>query len=76
MSFTLVFEGQGRVFAPIIVAKSVGVYASVIFSAIVIGGATLGILGTVLAVPVAGIALDRIAAVNERSLEPGGTRAA
>lgn len=77
--FILVFEAQGRVLAPIIVGKSVGVSALVIFIAIVVGGETLGILGMVLAVPVAGIAriaLDRIAALNERSLDPGGRDAA
>ncbi|HEY6449306.1 MAG TPA: AI-2E family transporter [Candidatus Cybelea sp.] len=68
--FILVFEAQGRVLAPIIVGKSVGVSALVIFIAIVVGAETLGILGVVLAVPVAGIlriALDRIAVMNEQS---------
>ena len=68
--FILVFEAQGRVLAPIIVGKSVGVSALVIFIAIVVGAETLGILGMVLAVPVAGIlriALDRIAVMNEQS---------
>jgi predicted PurR-regulated permease PerM len=73
--FILVFEAQGRVLAPIIVGKRVGVSALVISIAIVVGGETLGILGMVLAVPVAGIArvaLDRIAAVNEGSLDLDG----
>ncbi len=73
--FILVFEGQGRVLAPIIVGKSVGVSALVIFIAIVVGAETLGILGIVLAVPVAGIiriALDRIAAMNEQSPDSAG----
>ena len=68
--FILVFEAQGRVLAPIIVGKSVGVSALVIFIAIVVGAESLGILGMILAVPVAGIiriALDRIAALNEQS---------
>jgi predicted PurR-regulated permease PerM len=67
--FILVFEAQGRVLAPIIVGKSVGVSALVIFISIVIGAETLGIIGMILAVPVAGIvrvALDRIAAANEQ----------
>jgi len=65
--FILVFEAQGRVLAPIIVGKSVGVSALVIFISIVVGAEALGILGMVLAVPVAGIiriALDRIAAAQ------------
>ncbi len=68
--FIVIFEAQGRVLAPIIVGKSVGVSALVIFIAIVVGAETLGILGMVMAVPIAGIvriALDRIAASNERS---------
>ena len=71
--FILVFEAQGRVLAPIIVGKSVGVSALVIFISIVVGAETLGILGMVLAVPVAGIvriALDRIASANERAPFP------
>lgn len=69
--FILIFEAQGRVLAPIIVGKSVGVSALVIFIAIVVGAETLGIYGMVMAVPIAGIiriALDRIAAANERSV--------
>jgi predicted PurR-regulated permease PerM len=68
--FIVVFEAQGRVLAPFIVGKSVGVSALVIFIAIVVGAETLGILGMVMAVPTAGIiriALDRIADANERS---------
>jgi predicted PurR-regulated permease PerM len=71
--FILVFEAQGRVLAPIIVGKSVGVSALVIFISIVVGAETLGILGMVLAVPIAGIvriAMDRIAAANERAPLP------
>jgi len=67
--FILVFEAQGRVLAPIIVGKSVGVSALVIFISIVVGAETLGIIGMILAVPVAGIVrvgLDRIAAANEQ----------
>lgn len=67
--FILIFEAQGRVLAPIIVGKSVGVSALVIFIAIVVGAETLGILGMVIAVPIAGIiriALDRVVAANER----------
>jgi predicted PurR-regulated permease PerM len=62
--FILVFEAQGRILAPIIVGKSVGVSALVIFISIVIGAESIGILGMILAVPVAGIiriALDRVA---------------
>lgn len=62
--FLLVFEIQGRLVAPIIVGKSVGVSALVIFTAILLGAEAFGILGMVLAVPIAGIlrvALDRFA---------------
>lgn len=69
--FILIFEAQGRVLAPIIVSKSVGVSALLIFIAIVVGAETLGIYGMVMAVPMAGIiriALDRIATANERTV--------
>jgi predicted PurR-regulated permease PerM len=72
--FVLVFEAQGRILAPYIVGKSVGVSALVIFIAIVVGAETLGIPGMILAVPAAGIiriALDRIAAMIEQNRDSG-----
>jgi predicted PurR-regulated permease PerM len=62
--FILAFEVQGRILAPIIVGKSVGVSPLVIFVGILLGAEAFGILGMVLAVPIAGIlrvALDRFA---------------
>lgn len=66
--FILVFEVQGRILAPIIVGKSVGVSPLVIFVAILLGAEAFGVLGMVLAVPIAGIlrvALDRFAPSEE-----------
>jgi predicted PurR-regulated permease PerM len=66
--FLFVFEVQGRVLAPIIVGKSVGVSPLVIFVAILLGAEAFGVLGMVLAVPIAGIlrvALDRFAPADE-----------
>lgn len=71
--FILVFEVQGRILAPIIVGKSVGVSPLVIFIAILLGAEAFGILGMVLAVPIAGIlrvALDRFAPGEEFAALP------
>ncbi|SRR5579875_87759 len=62
--FVAVFEVQGRVLAPIVVGKSVGVSPLVVFIAILVGAESFGIVGMVLAVPVAAIlrvALDQLA---------------
>ncbi len=62
--FIVVFEVQGRVLAPIIVGKSVGVSPLVIFVSILVGAEAFGVVGMIVAVPVAGIirvALDRLA---------------
>jgi predicted PurR-regulated permease PerM len=62
--FVVVFEIQGRVLAPIVVGKSVGVSPLVVFVAILIGAEVFGIVGMILAVPAAAIlrvALDQLA---------------
>jgi predicted PurR-regulated permease PerM len=62
--FVAVFEVQGRVLAPIVVGKSVGVSPLVVFIAILVGAESFGIVGMVLAVPAAAIlrvALDQLA---------------
>lgn len=62
--FVVVFEIQGRVLAPIVVGKSVGVSPLVVFIAILVGAESFGIVGMVLAVPAAAIvrvALDQLA---------------
>jgi len=63
-----VFEVQGRVLAPVVVGKSVGVSPLVIFVSILFGAEAFGLVGMVIAVPVAGIirvALDRLAPAEE-----------
>jgi predicted PurR-regulated permease PerM len=62
--FVAVFEVQGRVLVPIFLGKSVGVSPLVIFIAILMGAETFGIVGMLLAVPIAAIlrvALDQLA---------------
>jgi predicted PurR-regulated permease PerM len=66
--FVVVFEVQGRVLAPVVVGRSVGVSPLVIFVSILLGAEAFGLVGMVVAVPVAGIirvALDRLAPVEE-----------
>jgi predicted PurR-regulated permease PerM len=66
--FVVVFEVQGRVLAPVVVGKSVGVSPLVIFVSILFGAEAFGLVGMVIAVPVAGIirvALDRLAPAEE-----------
>jgi predicted PurR-regulated permease PerM len=66
--FVVVFEVQGRVLAPVIVGRSVGVSPLVIFISILLGAEAFGLLGMIIAVPVAGIirvALDRLAPADE-----------
>jgi predicted PurR-regulated permease PerM len=61
--FILVFELQGHLLTPIIVARSVGVTPLVVFIALLVGVEAYGILGMLLAVPVVGIirvAMDRL----------------
>ena len=53
--FVVVFEVQGHVLTPIVVGKQIGVTPLVIFLAIVVGAEAFGILGMLLAVPIAGI---------------------
>ncbi len=53
--FVIVFEVQGHVLTPVVVGKQIGVTPLVIFLAIVVGAESFGILGMLLAVPVAGI---------------------
>ncbi len=66
--FVVVFEVQGRVLAPVIVGKTVGVSPLVIFVSILLGAEAFGVVGMIVAVPVAGIirvALDRLAQAND-----------
>lgn len=66
--FVAVFEVQGRVLAPVVVGKSVGVSPLIIFVSILLGAEAFGLVGMVIAVPVAGIvrvALDRLAPSDE-----------
>jgi predicted PurR-regulated permease PerM len=53
--FTVIFQVVGNVISPLISAKSVGVTPLIVTIAILIGGEAYGILGILLAVPVAGI---------------------
>jgi predicted PurR-regulated permease PerM len=53
--FAVIFQVVGNLIAPLITAKSVGVTPLIVTIAILIGGEAYGILGILLAVPVAGI---------------------
>src|SRR6202035_2287526 len=68
--FIVVFEVQGHVLMPFVVGKQIGVTPLVIFLAIVVGAEAFGILGMLLAVPVAGIlrvAADRLFPADDPS---------
>jgi predicted PurR-regulated permease PerM len=52
---TVIFQVVGNVISPLLSAKSVGVTPLIVTIAILIGGEAYGILGILLAVPVAGI---------------------
>jgi predicted PurR-regulated permease PerM len=61
--FVIVFELQSHVLTPVVIGRALGVSPLVIFLAILIGAAADGVLGMLLAVPLAGIArvaIDRI----------------
>ncbi len=71
--FVVVFEVQGRVLAPIVVGKSVGVSPLVIFASILLGAEAFGVVGMIVAVPIAGVirvALDRLAPPDEAAETP------
>ncbi len=82
--FVVVFEIQSHVLTPVVIGKAVGVTPLVIFLAILVGAEADGVLGMLLAVPLAGIArvvIDRafpddaadralIAQTRERTLAP------
>ncbi len=53
--FILIFELQGHLIAPFVIAKSVGLSPLVVFIALLIGAEAYGILGMVLAIPIVGI---------------------
>jgi predicted PurR-regulated permease PerM len=53
--FIGVFELQGHVVTPIVISKSVGVTPLVVFIALLVGEEAFGILGMLLAIPIAGI---------------------
>jgi predicted PurR-regulated permease PerM len=53
--FAVIFQVVGNLISPLITAKSVGVTPLIVTIAILIGGEAYGILGILLAVPVAGI---------------------
>lgn len=62
--FVVIFELQGHVLTPIVIGRTVGVSPLVVFLAILVGAEADGLLGTLLAIPIAGIArvvLDRLA---------------
>jgi predicted PurR-regulated permease PerM len=61
--FVVVFEIQSHVLTPVVIGKAVGVTPLVIFLAILAGAEADGVLGMLLAVPLAGIArvvIDRV----------------
>jgi predicted PurR-regulated permease PerM len=61
--FVIVFEIQSHVLTPVVIGKAVGVTPLVIFLAILAGAEADGVLGMLLAVPLAGIArvvIDRV----------------
>jgi len=61
--FVIVFELQSHVLTPIVIGRAVGVTPFVIFLAILIGAEADGVLGMLLAVPLAGIirvSVDRL----------------
>lgn len=61
--FIGVFELQGHVVTPIVISKSVGVTPLVVFIALLVGEEAFGILGMLLAIPIAGIirvAMERV----------------
>ncbi len=61
--FVVVFELQSHVLTPIVIGRALGVTPLVIFLAILIGAEANGVLGMLLAVPLAGIArvvIDRV----------------
>ncbi len=61
--FVVVFELQGHVLTPIVIGRALGVTPLVIFLAILVGAEANGVLGMLLAVPLAGIArvvIDRV----------------
>ena len=63
----ILFEVQGNVLTPIIIGRAVKVTPMVVFVAILAGAEVYGLLGTLLAIPIAGIlrvALDRIFPVD------------
>jgi len=53
--FVVVFELEGHLIAPFVVAKSVGVSPLVVLIALLVGAEAYGILGMVLAIPIVGI---------------------
>ncbi|MBC5824294.1 MAG: AI-2E family transporter [Candidatus Eremiobacteraeota bacterium] len=53
--FVVVFELQGHLIAPFVVAKSVGVSPLVVLIALLVGAEAYGILGMIIAVPIVGI---------------------
>jgi predicted PurR-regulated permease PerM len=65
--FVVVFEVQSHVLTPVVIGKALGVTPLVIVLAILVGAETHGVVGMLLAVPLAGIArvvLDRVAATR------------
>ena len=78
--FVVIFQIQQQVLTPVVVSRSVGVTPLVVFLAIIVGGEAYGILGTLLAIPLAGIL--RVVAVRlfppdpaPRSAQPPPRRA-
>ncbi len=53
--FILIFELEGHLIAPFVVAKSVGVSPLVVLIALLVGAEAYGILGMVIAIPIVGI---------------------
>ena len=53
--FVLVLQVQANVVAPLVNSRSVGVSPLIVFLALIIGSEAYGILGTLLAIPLAGI---------------------
>jgi predicted PurR-regulated permease PerM len=63
LALVVFFEIQGHVLVPIVIGRAIKVTSMVVFVAILAGAEIYGLLGTLLAIPVAGVlrvALDRL----------------
>jgi predicted PurR-regulated permease PerM len=71
-AFVVIFETEGHLLAPNIVSRTVSLSPFVVLLALLVGGELGGIIGLLLAIPVAGI----VRALALRVLRPRDTKAA